>query len=186
MWGRPEDQESRPGLCARVLRFGAGAPGGPEIGEFRLDAFDVEADRGVAGKGEGHIAARVIARFETDGKQRQHPVGGRGLQRLDLRAEHAVEAQRRAPPLIGVVGSGLRRLFPVEAVENGGEAPLRGDIGQVPDPHHRILQVRRHDLEILFIERNQLKLVVGHRGIPARTVPPPARRKCGLFVIRRR
>ena len=47
---------------ARMLRFGAGAPCGPKIGELRLDAFDVEADRSIAGEGQRHIAARVIAR----------------------------------------------------------------------------------------------------------------------------
>jgi hypothetical protein len=45
--------------------------------------------------------------------------------------------------------------------------------------------VRRHDLEVLLVERNQSELVVGHRGIPARTVPPESRR-LAVFVIRRR
>src|SRR4029078_3730574 len=126
----------------------------------------MEADRGVAGEGEGDIAARVLTRLEVDGEQRQHPIGSRRSERLDLGAENPVETKRRPAPLI-LVGGGLGRLLPVEAVENGGKALLRGEVGHLAYPHHSILQVRRHDLEVLFVERNQSELGVGHRGIQA-------------------
>ena len=105
--GKPEIRRPRPGLAARVLRLGSRAPSRPEIGELGLDAFDLEPDRGVAGEGQRDIAARVLARLEADGEQRQHPIRGGRLQRLDLRAEHAVEAKRRPPPLDSLVGGGL-------------------------------------------------------------------------------
>src|SRR5262249_20982042 len=106
-----------PGLFARGGRFGAVGAGGPKIRKASLDAFDVQTDRGIAREGQRDIAARVFARLEADREQRQHPIRSRGLQRLDLGAEHAIEAQRRAPSFILVVVCHLRRLLPIEAAE---------------------------------------------------------------------
>ena len=67
----------------------------------------MQADRGVAGKGQRDIAARVLGGLEADGEERQHPVGSRWFQRLDLSAENAVEAKGGAPPLEFGVGAYL-------------------------------------------------------------------------------
>ena len=54
--------------------------------------------------------------------------------------------------------------FPIEAVEHGGEALPRRLIDHVADAHHRILEMRRDDGEVLLIEGDQLERLHGGRG----------------------
>jgi len=84
-----------------------------------------------------------------------------------LRAEHTVESERRPlPPIVLAVLAALllRRLLPIEAVEDGGEALLRRHIGHVGHAHHRVLQKGGHDGEILFVQGDELQIGHGNRG----------------------
>ncbi len=45
---------------------------------------------------------------------------------------------------------------PVEPVGDGGEPPPAFQIGHLADADHRVLHVRRHDIQILGIEDDEL------------------------------
>ena len=55
-----------------VGRTAFGDPGRAKIGQFGLEAFDLEAERGAAGKRECNYASRLIGLLEDDGKQVQN------------------------------------------------------------------------------------------------------------------
>ena len=86
-----------------------------------------------------------------------------GLTCLSLAPNTRSNLERRPPPLEVLAVAALRRL-PVEAVEHGGEALLRRLINHVADAHHRILEMRRDDGEVLLIEGDQFERLHGGRG----------------------
>jgi hypothetical protein len=80
---------------------------------------------------------------------------------LHLGGEHALEAQRRAPPHeLGGTAAVTQRVGPVEAVAQRSKAPFCRQIGEVADLEQGILQVRGDHGEVVGIQRNELQL--GH------------------------
>ena len=88
-------QASRgPGSSPGCSGFERVLPGGPEVLELGLDALDLEPDRGVAGEGEGDIAARAprSARSCTASSDSTRS-SALGLTMLELGAEHPLEIE---------------------------------------------------------------------------------------------
>ena len=52
-----------------MLRTAAGGTDRPEVIHLRLEAFDVELDRGAPGEDQGHGARRRLALIEGDRQQ---------------------------------------------------------------------------------------------------------------------
>ena len=74
-------------------------------------------------------------------------------------------SERRAlPPVILPVAARFRRLLPNEPVDDRREALLRGQIGHVGDPHHRVLKKGRHDGEILLVKGDEFQFGHGNRA----------------------
>jgi hypothetical protein len=124
-----------------VLRLEASAPFRAEIGELGLDAFDFKLDRGIAREGERHMTSGRIVRLEVNREKRQNPVALPLLEIPELSAKHPVESERRPPPPV-FVGSPFASFLPIEPVEHCGKTLLRGQIGEVANAHHRILEMR--------------------------------------------
>jgi hypothetical protein len=66
-----------------------------EIDEFRLQAFDLEANSAAAGEGQRHDAGRRIALDEFDREQIEHGVFVRLIEASTLAGVDALEPQRR-------------------------------------------------------------------------------------------
>jgi hypothetical protein len=55
--------------------------------------------------------------------------------------------------------------FPVESVESHNEASFVRPPEYVGNPHHRVLQVGRSDLEVFLVKDNELQRV--HGALPS-------------------
>src|SRR4029078_11281261 len=101
----------------RMLRGGLGGPGGAEILQARLEAFDAEPHGAAAGKIEVDIAGGRVSFGEANGKQLQDTIDSVGVDARHLDVADAVEMQGGALALLG-----LALIFPGEAVHQQRKA----------------------------------------------------------------
>ena len=148
------DSVSRHLPCARL---GARFPRRAEIGQLRLDAFDLEADRRAAGEDELDRAGRLPGRREADGEQLQHLALLPLVEAAGLDAEHPVEMQDRAPALERPASKAAARLLPHETVHRHDEPLLHRSIRYVPDLQDRVLEMGRYDPQVFLVESQELQ-----------------------------
>jgi len=133
-------------------RSGSRGPRSGLIGQFRIDAFDSQADGAAAGQRQFDHPGWIIFSIgdEFDRQQRNYGIGGAPLDVDGLNLGHAIEPQRRPHARAGAF-----HVFPAVAVDHGRETPLLRQPGEIFQLAHGILQSRRHDLQIFGIRGRQ-------------------------------
>src|SRR5262245_10405422 len=97
-------------------------PGGAEILESDLDAFDIEADGTATGKDElDDSLRRSRSRNEGDGEQRQHRIWCALADLVRLDAFDTGELEPRRPALGLRILAGADRPLPIEAIDHQNE-----------------------------------------------------------------
>src|SRR5690606_3508210 len=138
-------------------------PGAAQVAQPRLDAFHIEMNRAAAGKGKFDRAGRRLPRHEAQGEKRQHFLGLGHVDPGRPDGENAVEIDRGEPPLVllSAEEAGLL-LFPGEAPHHHGEALLALLVTEFARLHHRVLNMRGDDAQVLLIERGKLQEIHTH------------------------
>ena len=134
-------------------------PRRPEILQLRLDALDVQTHRAAAGEYQRHVPLRILGRhrLELHGKEIEYLMTGLEIDAADLGAEHALEPQGRLAPRGGVRLVRGQCRGPIEPVHDRREPPFARHERHVPDLQHRVLQMGRHDLEVIGIESDEFQ-----------------------------
>src|SRR5262249_24054968 len=158
-----------------MVRTVSGRPGGSEIGDLGLQAFDVKPQQSAARERQNNRAARRVALHEVDRKQAQYGILVGLVNVSTLHAVDPFKPQGGAAALVLRVAtaSGL----PIEPVEPQHQALLAPQPNNVADIDHGVLQVSRNDLEDVLVERDQFEGFHGATScsaIKARKLPMPA------------
>ena len=119
-----------------MLRHRRRAPHRPQVLELGLDAFDAaggwrapSAKCSVTSPSGASAGSKLMASSERTASLLLE------VDALQLGAQHPLEAQRRAPAhvLLPCRCCRLQRVGPIEAVADGGKAPLARQVGDVAD-----------------------------------------------------
>src|SRR5579872_6669564 len=160
-----------------MVRAAIGHKNLAKVGKLSLKAFDLKTNDTAARERHGDDAGRRILRLEFDRQQIELLVLVRLIEIAALAAENTLETQRRAaPPVIRLARrSGVGGGDPVEAAESHHETMLARLPENVGHSHQGILQMRRHNFDVVAIERDESELING--PVHPRTLPGFACRK---------
>src|SRR5262249_16439147 len=120
------------GLCG-------GTPARPQVGEFALQAFDLEPQLRAAGEGERHDTSGRVGLLEFDRQQVENRVFTARIHVFAFAGAHPLETQGRgAAAQLRLVADGGR---PIETVDRQYEALLLRPPEHVRDPDRGVLQM---------------------------------------------
>lgn len=137
-----------------------------KVFKLRLDTFNIEPDFCPRGKLEPDLAAWFFARHEYDGQQNQDSVASGLIEPGQTGPRDALESQTSPAAFEGGFACVLRGQGPVEAIAYQGKLLLRPKIGQIGNPHERVLALRREDSQVLCVEGLKFDLCHSHWSIP--------------------
>jgi hypothetical protein len=136
-----------------------------EIGQLSLQAFDFETNDAAAGKDERHHAGRRIRFGEFDSEQIEQRILRGLIEIAAFAGKDALEAERRAATaiirlVVACAGFGnVDGAHPIEAIECHDEAMIVRPPENIGDLDERILHMSRDDLDVIFIEGDELEFV---------------------------
>ena len=145
-----------------MIRAQPGRKNLAEVGQLRLQAFDIETDGTAAGEGQRDDPGRGIALGKFDRKQIERCVLIGLVEVAALAGVNAFEPQRGPAAAVtrridapGTVD--IDRIHPVETLERHHEPMLAWLPEYVGDLDERVLHMGRDDLDVVLVEGDEFK-----------------------------